>query len=89
MAESVQLKPSMHTTYHRFGDFGDFFESVPPADLYLLRFILYDWDDQGSIKILQQCRGAMTTGARAPIVEVVQGRPTDPGWGALISGACG
>ena len=24
---------------------GDFFESVPPADLYLLKFILHDWDD--------------------------------------------
>ena len=44
MAESVQLKPSMHTTYHRFGDF---FESVPPADLYLLRFILYDGTTKG------------------------------------------
>jgi hypothetical protein len=44
---------------------GDFFESVPPVDLYLLRFILHDWDDQGAIKILQQCREAMTTGARA------------------------
>jgi hypothetical protein len=77
MAESVQLKPSMYITYHGFGDF---FESVPPADLYLLRFILYDWDDQGAIKMLQQCREAMTTGARAPIVEVVQGRLTDPRW---------
>jgi hypothetical protein len=24
---------------------GDFFESVPPADLYVLKYILHDWDD--------------------------------------------
>lgn len=28
---------------------GDFFESVPPADLYLLKFILHDWDDMRAI----------------------------------------
>ena len=35
---------------------GDFFESVPPADLYLLKFILHDWDDERAITILQRCR---------------------------------
>ena len=25
---------------------GDFFEALPAADLYLLKFILYDWDDE-------------------------------------------
>ena len=30
---------------------GDFFESVPAADLYLLEFILHDWDDESCVKI--------------------------------------
>jgi hypothetical protein len=31
---------------------GDFFKSVPEGDLYLLRFILHDWDDADAIRIL-------------------------------------
>jgi hypothetical protein len=63
---------------------GDFFESVPAADLYLLKFILHDWDDQRCTKILQRCRDAMTTGGRIAIIEMVVGEPSDPGLGALI-----
>jgi predicted O-methyltransferase YrrM len=63
---------------------GDFFASVPAADLYLLKFILHDWDDHRAIKILQRCREAMTTGGRVVIVEVVLGGLSHPGWGALI-----
>lgn len=39
---------------------GDFFESIPvTADAYLLKNILHDWDDQKSVKILQNCRASM------------------------------
>ena len=34
---------------------GDFFDSVPEADLYILKVILHDWDDQQSINILRNC----------------------------------
>jgi hypothetical protein len=63
---------------------GDFFESVPSADMYLLKFILHDWDDQRAIKILQRCREAMTPGARIAIVEMVVGRLSNPGPAALM-----
>ena len=63
---------------------GDFFESVPPADLYLLKFILHDWDDERAITILQRCRDAMIPGGRVAIVEMVVGEPSDPGFGALM-----
>jgi hypothetical protein len=63
---------------------GDFFESVPPADLYLLKFILHDWDDQRAIKVLQRCREAMTPGARIAIVEMVVGKLSNPGPAALM-----
>jgi hypothetical protein len=58
---------------------GDFFKSVPPGDLYLLKFILHNWDDQQCIDILRQCRQAAVPGARIAIIEFVVGDLTDPG----------
>ncbi|HTI75965.1 MAG TPA: methyltransferase [Mycobacterium sp.] len=52
---------------------GDFFESVPPGDLYLLKFILHDWDDESAVKILRRCRDAMEPGGRIAILELVVG----------------
>ena len=63
---------------------GDFFHAVPPADLYLLKFILHDWDDQSCITILRRCREAMTPGGRIAIIEMVLGELSDPGPGALM-----
>jgi O-methyltransferase domain/Dimerisation domain len=63
---------------------GNFFEAVPAADLYLLKFILHDWDDQQCIAILNRCRESMLPGGRIAIVEVVVGEPGDPGVGAVM-----
>lgn len=52
------------------GTAGDFFESVPAADLYLLKSVLHDWSDQHCGKILSNIRGAMNPGARLFIVEM-------------------
>jgi O-methyltransferase domain/Dimerisation domain len=39
---------------------GDFFQSVPRgADLYLLKSVIHDWDDEKSTRILRNCRDAM------------------------------
>jgi AraC-like DNA-binding protein len=36
---------------------GDFFDSVPPgADAYVMKYIIHDWDDEKSVRILQNCR---------------------------------
>jgi hypothetical protein len=48
---------------------GDFFKSVPEGDLYLLRFILHDWDDADAIRILESCRRAMKPDARLVVIE--------------------
>jgi hypothetical protein len=48
---------------------GDFLESVPAGDLYLLRFILHDWGDEDCVRILRNCRRAMRPGGRLAIVE--------------------
>ena len=63
---------------------GDFFESVPAADLYLLKFILHDWDDESCLKILSRCREAMVPGGRIAIVEMLVGERDDPGVVALL-----
>jgi hypothetical protein len=51
---------------------GDFFAAVPEGgDAYLLKWILHDWDDERSIRILRSCRRAMGEQARLLIMEVV------------------
>jgi O-methyltransferase/methyltransferase family protein len=63
---------------------GDFFESVPRGDLYLLKFILHDWDDESCVTILRRCREAMEPGGRIALIELVVGEHTDPGVSALM-----
>lgn len=49
---------------------GSFFESVPPGhDVYLLKSIIHDWDDEPSVKILATCRAAMNEGSRLLVVD--------------------
>jgi hypothetical protein len=51
---------------------GDFFASVPAgADLYLLKSVLHDWDDERCVTILRNCRAAMHDTARLAIVDFV------------------
>jgi len=51
---------------------GSFFEAVPRGgDLYLLKDIVHDWDDDRALAILRNCRDAMSPGARLVLVERV------------------
>ncbi len=51
---------------------GDFFKSIPEGvDLYILKAILHDWNDDLSIKILKNCSRAMTTESRLLVIESV------------------
>jgi ubiquinone/menaquinone biosynthesis C-methylase UbiE len=50
---------------------GDFFKNVPAGDLYLLKFILHDWDDADCVRILQQCRAAARPGSRVAVIEML------------------
>jgi len=52
---------------------GSFFESVPSADLMLLKFILHDWSDEECTTILQRCREALEPGGRIAVVEMIVG----------------
>jgi hypothetical protein len=51
---------------------GDFFESVPPGgDIYLLKSIIHNWDDERCVVILGNCRRAMSRDCRLVLVERV------------------
>ena len=50
---------------------GDFFESVPTADVYILSYILHDWDDESCRRILKAIANAAAPGARLVLVESV------------------
>jgi SAM-dependent methyltransferase len=51
---------------------GDFFERVPSgADLHVLKFILHDWNDEESIRLLKSCRAAIAPDGRVLIIETL------------------
>jgi hypothetical protein len=50
---------------------GDFFSSVPPADLYLLKWIMHDWADDACISILKNCRLSANAGGRLILIEMI------------------
>ena len=52
---------------------GDFFESVPAADAYLLKHILHDWDDARATAILKTVGRAAKPGATVYLVEMLLG----------------
>ncbi|MBD0272263.1 MAG: methyltransferase [Acetobacteraceae bacterium] len=63
---------------------GDFFESVPEADLHLLKWILHDWDDAACIRILGNCRRSLRDGGRVVAVELHLGGMDDPGPASIM-----
>jgi len=50
---------------------GDFFTSVPAGDVYLLKQILHDWNDEQCVTLLQNCVRAMRSGGKVVVVEMV------------------
>jgi len=51
---------------------GDFFREIPvEADLYLMKFIIHDWNDAQSVAILQNLADSAKPGAKLLLVETV------------------
>jgi steroid delta-isomerase-like uncharacterized protein len=49
---------------------GDFFDQIPAGgDAYVLKRVIHDWDDEQSVRILRNCRAAMSNGARLLLSE--------------------
>lgn len=64
---------------------GSFFESVPGgADVYLLRHIIHDWDDEKAKTILKHVHDAMDTGARLLVVETVIPPGNEPSFAKVL-----
>lgn len=57
---------------------GSFFDSVPAGgDVYILRSILHDWDDERARTILRNCRHAVPPHARLLAIEVLMSDAAD------------
>jgi hypothetical protein len=52
---------------------GDVFAGISAqADLYLLKDVLHDWDDERCVAILRTVRATMPAGSRVVLVETLQ-----------------
>jgi hypothetical protein len=63
---------------------GNFFESVPSADLYVLKYILHDWGDDLCVRILQNCRASLQEGGRLVVIEYLIDELGTPGLPSLM-----
>jgi hypothetical protein len=58
---------------------GDFFKTMPQgADVYLLKRIIHDWDDDQSVALLRACREAMADQGRVLVIDTVVPPGNDP-----------
>jgi hypothetical protein len=59
---------------------GDFFKAVPPADSYVMKSIIHDWDDAHAIAILKNCADAMRgRNGKVILLEMPVGPSNEPG----------
>jgi SAM-dependent methyltransferase len=57
---------------------GSFFDALPiSADIYILSWILHDWNDRDAIRILRRCREGLKEGGRVLIIEKLLDRHPD------------
>jgi hypothetical protein len=64
---------------------GDFFQAVPAgADVYFLKWILHDWEDDHAIAILRSCRRAMAASSKLILVEYLVAPPNEGADGKFI-----
>ncbi len=64
---------------------GSFFEEVPAtADIYMMKWILHDWNDDESIAILQNIRRALRPGGKLLVIEMVITPDNAPSPGKLL-----
>ncbi len=58
---------------------GNFFESVPQGgDVYMMKAIIHDWDDENAIRILRNCNEAMLDDSRLLVLDAVVPPGNDP-----------
>ena len=58
---------------------GDFFQSVPAADSYVMKSIIHDWDEPRAVAILRNCVKAMRDrSGKVILIEMVVAEGNDP-----------
>ena len=57
---------------------GSFFEAVPTGDLYLLKQVLHDWNDEECTRILGAIRRAINPGGRLAVIDHLLSEPPAP-----------
>ena len=60
---------------------GNFFESVPSCgDIYIMKLILHDWNDEQAISILHNCNRALPPNGKLLVIEglILDGNQYDP-----------
>jgi len=50
---------------------GNMFEFVPPADAYIMKHVIHDWDDRRCVRLLRNCHRSMVGNGRVICVDVV------------------
>ena len=63
---------------------GSFFEQVPPADAYVMKHIIHDWDDDPARQILAACRRGIRPNGKLLIAEMILPGMNEPGFAKLL-----
>ena len=63
---------------------GDFFEAVPEADIHVLKWIIHDWNDEQSVRILCNCVRKLRRNGRVVLIEYVLSEDASSGDAALL-----
>jgi hypothetical protein len=50
---------------------GDMFAEVPPGDVYVLKTVIHDWDDDRCVQVLRNCRARLPADGRIVCVDKV------------------
>jgi hypothetical protein len=64
---------------------GDFFKAVPPGgDVYIMKWIIHDWDDEKATTILRHCRNQMQSNGKLILVDCVVPEGDEPHFSKFI-----
>jgi len=67
---------------------GNFFNSVPSADSYIMKHIIHDWDEASAIAILTRCARAMSGNGKILLVEGLVKGPNIPDFRSCSISSC-
>ena len=63
---------------------GDFFQSVPEADAYMMKHIIHDWDDEKAVAIMRTIHAAMSDRGRLLLAEMVVPEGNEPHYSKVL-----